>query len=519
MSPETPPADGGHALDDVGTSTRVVEVRDAAKHFGATAAVKGVDLAVGRGEILAVVGHNGAGKSTLLRCIGGFHAPTRGTITIDGVEVRSFTVQAARRLGVRSVRQELSLPTSLSAVECAVLMGGGPTTRVGAGRKVDRALESLFGEMFGRELPNPRQHLDKWEFAQRQLLEVCLAFMDYKKGQRVVLLDEATSALDADVSETLLQWVRGAAESHGVAVLISSHRLHELVGAVHRAVVMADGLIVGSVSGDEVTEAKLVDLMRVGMAQARALAETGSSVPDSGGVPGEALSAEQARLGDQRTTTLVDIANVSIYPAVRSVTLRVEAGEIVGVGGLEGQGQSELLRWLYTHLPDSVLRPGFVTGDTRREGVFPYWSVRWNTSIKARKRLGRLGAVRSREERSHVDALLRELAVRGRPDQNIMELSGGTQQKVVLGRALLDQPTVLLLDDPTRGIDVTTKDEIYRLFAELAKTGVGLLWHSSEISELRNCDRVYVMRGGHTVGELKGAEVDEQVLEMSFSHA
>lgn len=518
--------------------SRVLDVRSVAKHFGATVAVDGVDLAVNTGEIVAVVGHNGAGKSTLLRCIGGFHAPTRGTIAVGGVEQHSLTVQAARRLGVRSVRQELSLPTSLSAVECAVLMGGSRARRLGAGRHVERELGALFGEMFGREMPNPRQHLDRWEFAQRQLLEVCLAFLDYREGLRVVLLDEATSALDADVAETLLRWVRGVSESHGVAVLVSSHRLQELVGVVHRAVVMADGMIVGLATGGEVTEARLVELMRAGMVRARAAAGTQPGGADGGGAEEECVGRKRISPGEAGAHTLIEIASIAIPPSVRSATLRVDAGEIVGIGGLEGQGQSELLRWLYAHVgrgklatarsrptgdsPGSTrqgLRPGFVTGDTRREGVFPYWSVRWNTSIKARKRLGQLGVVRSREERSVVDALLAELAVRGRPDQNIMELSGGTQQKVVLGRALLDRPKVLLLDDPTRGIDVTTKDEIYRLFTELAQNGVGLLWYSSEISELRHCDRVYVMYGGSTVGELKGAEVDERILEMSFSHA
>jgi len=513
-----------------------------AKHFGATVAVKDVDLTVEKGEIVAVVGHNGAGKSTLLRCIGGFETPTRGTIAVAGIDVNPLTVQVARRLGLRSVRQELSLPTSLSAVECALLIRGKRMDTWQARRHVERSIESLFGEMFGRDMPNPRQHLTNWEFSQRQLLEVCLAFLDYKEGCRVVLLDEATSALDADITERLLRWMRGISESYGVAVLISSHRLHELVGLVDRAVVMADGLIVGSAANENVTEAKLVELMRAGMVQARARADSRVAAEGSGGARDKPLSVEHSQSERRDGATLIEVTNVAIHPSVQGATLRVDAGEIVGIGGLEGQGQSELLRWLYTHLgrrntpisrirgasvlrrsarrdSSAASRPGLVTGDTRREGVFPYWSVRWNTSIKARTQLGRLGVVRSREERSVVDALLGELAVKGRPEQNIMELSGGTQQKVVLCRALLDRPTVLLLDDPTRGIDAATKDEIYRLFMDLAKSGVGLLWYSSEISELRHCDRVYVMRGGYTVGELKGGEVDEQVLEMSFSHA
>ncbi|HET6372507.1 MAG TPA: ATP-binding cassette domain-containing protein [Candidatus Polarisedimenticolia bacterium] len=356
-----------------------------------------------------------------------------------------------------------------------------------------------------------------------------------------MLLDEATAALDADVTETLLRWMRGLSESHGIAALISSHRLHEFVGAVDRAVVMADGAIVGSATGTHVTEAKLMELMRAGMAT-QAPATTRKNMPARADLRADERPSGAEGVENRDKTRLVDVKNVSVPPAVRAASLKVDMGEIVGIGGLEGQGQSELLRWTYAHLsrhsgpPSGTLgapvlkgsrrkdrrgtaRAAFVTGDNRREGVFPYWSVRWNTSIGARALLGRIGLVRSREERSVVDSLLRELAVRGRPEQNIMELSGGTQQKVVLGRALLARPSVLLLDDPTRGIDATTKEEIYRIFAELAGSGVGLVWYSSEISELKHCDRVYVMRGGYTVGELRGSEVDEQVLEMSFHHA
>ena len=506
------------------------------KHFGATMAVNDVSLSAGRGEVVAIVGHNGAGKSTLLRCIGGFVPPTHGSINVGDEQFSALTVRQARALGVRSVRQELSLPTSLSTVECALLLEGKWGTHLRDARRIERTLKELFLEMFERELPNPRELIGKLEFAQRQMLEVCLAFLDHKKVGRIVILDEATSALDAEVAAILLRWVREAAKSHGVTVLISSHRLHELVGIVDRAIVMADGQVVGSAAETEVTEDNLVALMRAAiMARSSELrsieAENESKVATSWVPPPEEPHSDAITAG----TTLIEVANVSVPPRVKSARLTVNAGEIVGVGGLEGQGQTELLRWIFER--NAVWRPlkflrslqpgqvpgsraptmGIVTGDTRREGVFPYWTVCWNTSIAARRSLSKFGFVRGRAERSVVESLLSGLTVRGRSNQNIMELSGGTQQKVVLARALLKRPNILILDDPTRGIDVATKEEIYRLFQQLKSLGVGVLWYSSELNELKLCDRVYVMRSGYTTGELKGREVDAQVLEMSFS--
>jgi ribose transport system ATP-binding protein len=503
-----------------------VSARLLTKTFGVTRALRGVDFSAQPGEIVALIGHNGAGKSTLLRCIGGFMSPTSGELALGGRVVGSASVQTARALGVRSVRQELSLPRSLSTAECARLADrrafGGWRATATAGA----AAAELYHEMYGRQMPDPRRLLATCDFPQRQMIEVCLAFLNYERGCRLVILDEATSALDSDVTSRLFQWIGDVARRREITILTTTHRLNEVVGFADRAVVMAEGAVVADLVADEISEPRLVELM--GGAAAGSAARRADAA-DQGAGPARAGETDGAENpGQASSRVLLSLDEAAFPPAISSATIVVRAGEVVGVGGLEGHGQPELLLGIFArhgviNVPQAdgtrqSVRIGFVSGDTRREGIFPLWSVRWNISLGGRRRLSRGGFVSGTRERVSVDEQIRRLHVRGRATQTASELSGGNQQKVVLARAMMRKPDLYLLNDPTRGIDIRAKQEIYRIFAELATAGAGILWYSTELVEFEQCDRVYVVRGGQTVGHLTADEVThERLIELSFT--
>jgi ribose transport system ATP-binding protein len=515
---------GGRAGERHDDEASAVSTRLLTKTFGATRALRGVDFSAQPGEIVALIGHNGAGKSTLLRCIGGFMSPTSGELTLGDQVLGSASVQATRALGVRSVRQELSLPTSLSTAECARLtdrrvFGGWRSTA-----KAGAAVAELHQEMYGRRIPSTRRLLGTFDFPQRQMIEVCLAFQNYERGCRLVILDEATSALDADVTSRLFQWITKVARRCQITILITTHRLNEVVGFADRAVVMAEGAVVAELTADEISEPRLVELMG-GAAVDSAAHRAGAG--DHGAGPARDGETDSAAAQDG-SRVLLSLEGAAFPPAISSATILVRAGEIVGVGGLEGHGQPELLLGIFgkhgvlrTPQADGTrqsVRIGFVSGDTRREGIFPLWSVRWNISLGGRLTLSRGGFVSGTRERASVDEQIRRLRVAGRATQTASELSGGNQQKVVLARAMMREPDLYLLNDPTRGIDIRAKQEIYLLFAELAAAGAGILWYSTELVEFEQCDRVYVVRGGQTVGHLTADEAThERLIELSFT--
>jgi ribose transport system ATP-binding protein len=511
-------------------SENTVTARQLTKTFGATRALRGVDFSARPGEIVGLVGHNGAGKSTLLRCIGGFMSPTSGELAIAGQPAGSLNVQTARARGIRSVRQELSLPASLTVAECARLAdrrafrGWRPTAKAGA------AVAGLYREMYGRPMPSPRRLLASCDFSQRQMLEVCLAFLHYDRDCRLVILDEATSAMDADVTSRLFDWIDDVARRCQVTILITTHRLDEVAALADRAVVMAEGAVVAELGAGEISEPRLVELMGGAAGGRRAGADRAAGIAAAAGAAaaagtGSEQGPEEVPGGARLLLTLDQAA---FPPAISSASIQVRAGEVVGIGGLEGHGQPELLLGIFGKRgmirtrqaggADQDVRIGFVSGDTRREGIFPFWSVRWNISLGGRRSLSRGGFVTRARERASVDRQMRRLRVRGEAGQAVSELSGGNQQKVVLARAMMREPELYLLNDPTRGIDIRAKQEIYRLFAELAASGAGVLWYSTELIEFEQCDRVYIVRSGRTVGHLTADEVThERLIELSFS--
>ncbi len=494
------------------TPSGVLEIRGMTKAFPNVQALTDVSLDVRPGEILAFLGENGAGKSTLLKILNGDYQPDAGSMTIDGQELRFSNPREARAAGVRVIYQE---PEIIPGVDVAENIYAGELPRRGPfvdRRKLDqdaRAELRRFG--FERILPADRMG-DELSSAQRQLVEIMRAV---KSPMRVLALDEPTSSLTDEEVDRLFALVRRLRDE-GVAIIYVSHRLREILQLADRVAILRDGKLVTVRPAAELTEREIVRLM-VG----RELGDVFRRHPAA-------------------TETVVLRATGIVSDWHRDVSFEIRAGEIVGFAGLVGAGRSELAKVVFGELPrqagtvevgghrvdigapDDAIRHGigFAPEDRKREGLILIRSVLENTTLAVLRRLTRFRVIRQRVERRIAQDYVRQLNVRTPSvDQEVGKLSGGNQQKVVLARWLAARPRVLILDEPTRGIDVGAKAEIYRLVDQLAGEGLGIMFISSELTEILGMsDRIYVMQSGRITGELPGpGATEEQVLNLAMA--
>jgi len=485
-------------------------VRGLTKRFPGVLALDAVDVSVRRGEVLAVVGENGAGKSTLMKVLAGIVAPDAGEIELDGRPARIDSTRRALELGIALIHQEPNLADNLTAA--ANIRLGNEPARLGFFDSAEieasaRAALAEVGADFGpevlvRELPVGR----------RQLVEIAKALA---RHARILLMDEPTSSLSGKESERLLEVV-DELRARGVSIVYISHRLAEVKRLADRAVVLRDGRRAGELDGEHLDRESLVRLM-VG----RDLASP--SARPSAAAPG----------GERLAQPVLEVQGLVVPASPRhALTFEVRAGERVGLAGLVGAGRTELLRVLFgidrplagrmrvggaelapAHPRDAIRAGvGLVPEDRKRDGLFLPLGVRENVGIATLARDARAGFVDAARERTLTAELVARLCI-GTPgvDQPVEQLSGGNQQKVVLARWLATNPRLLLLDEPTRGIDVGARHEIYELIDELARQGVAVLFASSEMEELLElADRVLVMHEGRIAGELARAELDEE---------
>jgi ribose transport system ATP-binding protein len=474
------------------------------KSYGNTHALNGVDLEVLSGEILGLVGHNGAGKSTLMRLLAGRDRPDAGTVRFYDISAGSpWTGRAAEAAGVRMVYQELALCADLTVTENAWLSDRRKSVGFGWQRRAERRIVDVLDTVFPGHGIAVVKRAGDLPMAQRQMVEIARALCT--DTLRLLILDEPTESLGVDAADQLYAHLRTLTE-RGVSVLLISHRMQEVITHSDRIAVMKDGRVV-SVTDARVTEDELLVAM-------------GGEVRPDAATLDRVVHAESAippaDLATRSGTLVAAVASTG------GTQFEASSGEIIGLAGLAGQGQEELLQKLWA--PGAFSRgtqvPGhraYVPGDRQTSGIFPLWSVAENLTIAASRVISRFGLVNARRKRELADHWVDALKVRGGAHSPITALSGGNQQKVLIARAFAADAELVLLDDPFRGVDVATKNELYALMKAEASLGRCIVWYSTENKEMAHCDRVYVFRAGRIVSELRGSTItEERIIADSF---
>ena len=481
----------------------IVELCNVAKSFGGVQAIKNLDLAIDAGQIVGLVGENGAGKSTVIKLLSGLYSPDRGTLKIAGSAVRFASPRDAIDAGITTIQQELTCFAHLSIAENLLMGEAWPRHKWGG---VDWT--ALYAEA-GRRLANfglsLEVHRTLGELTAAEQQEIAIAGA-LARPARLVILDEPTASLTEPEVKRLFSHLRRL-RAEGVTVLYVSHRLDEILDLTDRIVVLRDGALVATHQTGEVDAGRLVHDM-VGRPLEQVYPRTRS-----------------AALGPP----LLELEGVTRAGMFQNVSLAVHAGEIVGLAGLVGAGRSELARAIYglypveagtmrlsgrpwrpSH-PRESLKAGlvYVPEERKRQGLVLEHSVAEAIAIGFSDRLARFGVIPPRAERRRMREAIGRYDIRaGRAEQAVMTLSGGNQQKALLARWLRAQPQVIILDEPTRGVDVGAKSQIHALIDHLAAQGKGILLISSDLGEtVGMSDRILVMNRGMIGTELRGAEM------------
>ncbi|HWL69566.1 MAG TPA: sugar ABC transporter ATP-binding protein [Geminicoccus sp.] len=488
-----------------------LELSGVSKRYGGVRALEGVDFACRRGSIHAVLGENGAGKSTLIKIIAGVVQPDEGTMRLAGQPVRFRDPLAANAAGVVCIFQELSLMPDLSVAD-NIGISNPPRTRLGLidRRAQRRRTEELLARV-GCEDVNPLEQVKNLPLSRRQMVEIAKAL---GRGPRLLILDEATSALtSSDVLKVydILKKLR----EEGLSLLYISHRMHEIEELADTCSVFRNGRHIETFPAGTHSPDEIVQLM-IG----REMAHVYPPKPAGRGAAPPVLEVQDLRWGDR----------------LNGVSLKVGKGEIVGLGGLDGQGQRELQLALFgvlSGLSGQVLVDGrpvtlaspaqakhrsigmaLIPEDRKTEGLMLPMSIADNLGMAAMDSLTTGVFVDPAKERAAIQRMVEKLKIKvGDVGNPVATLSGGNQQKVVIAKWLLTEPRIILLNDPTRGIDVGTKQELYQLLRDLADAGASILFYTTDYDELIGCcDRVLILYDGRIVRELQGDEIDEKAI-------
>lgn len=489
----------------------LLEMRGIEKSFPGVRALHGVDLTLRHGEVLALLGENGAGKSTLIKMLGGAHLPDSGSIRVDGEEVLLANPQAAIAAGIGVIYQEFNLVPGLTAWENIFL---GREASYGFVRRAEerRRAAELFDKL-GVALPIDRP-CGELSVAQRQLVEIAKAL---SHAVRIIVMDEPSAAITPQEVAHLFEIIREL-KRRGIGVIYISHRLDEVFAIADRVLVLRDGRPAGEAPIERLTRQRMIELM------------VGREIQDE--FPKEYHPRGPARLS---------VRGLCRGAAVRNVSFEIRAGEVLGLTGLVGSGRTETARLIFgadpadsgeisldgkrlrLRGPRDAIRAGIclLTEDRKEQGLVLSASVRENFGLPNLPELSTGGFVRQQAERTAFDQFIARLQIKiPHQEQLARNLSGGNQQKVVLAKWLQRNAEVLIFDEPTRGIDVGTKYEIYLLINELARQGKAILLISSELPEvLGMCDRILVMHEGRITGQIDDVAqaTQEQIMELAVA--
>ena len=480
----------------------LLEMRSITKRFPGVTALDGVDFELEKGEVHVILGENGAGKSTLIKMLSGAYHPDEGEILLDGQRVDIYSAAVAQSKGISTIYQEFNLVPQLTVAE-NIFLGRQPR-RFGIVdhlRMRDEARELL--ERIKVRV-DPDFPVSTLGVAQRQMVEIAKAL---SLDARILIMDEPTASLSGQEVERLFEIVRGLKEEE-VGVIFISHHLEEVTEIGDRVTVLRDGKLVDRVPATT-DHQELVRMM------------VGRSIEDQ-------FPRRRSEVGE----VLLEVKELAREGVLEDISFQVRAGEVVGIAGIVGAGRTELARAIFGADPvdsgevwvegrrmerfdprEAKHRGiGFITEDRQGQGIVPPLSVAENLALASLGRYTSAGFVNRKEQRSQAQKMIEELTIRTpSPEQEIRYLSGGNQQKVVIGKWLLADSKVLIMDEPTRGIDVGAKVEIYELMNELSEEGAGILMISSDLPEvLGMSDRILVMAGGRITGELSREEASQE---------
>ena len=502
----------GVELETTGNPSGIfLQAKGVYKQFSGVTVLHGVDLDVNYGEVHALMGENGAGKSTIIKIITGVFTKDAGEIYVDGDRVEIHSRHDSSALGIQVIYQELSLIPALSVIENIFL--GQERTKFGIldKKNMRERVQSLI-EHYGFEL-DPDATVDTMGMAQRQMAEILKALAFKAK---LIIMDEPTSSLSASESEKLFETIDGL-RKRGVGILYISHRLEEVYRLSDRLTVMRDGKIVGVLKKGEI-DSKTVTTLMIGR-------EVGGDENES-----------SAQRHEERC---LEVKNLTFGNILKDVNFRAYGGEILGIGGLVGSGRTELIRCIFgaakrsggsitlngkpvsQSIKRNIIRGGFgyVPEDRRVEGLVPMQSMGKNITIASYDRLASAGLLNRRKEIDWAERAIKNYDIR--PPMRTLHatnLSGGNQQKVILGRWLSRDPQLLLLDEPTVGVDVGVKMDLYRLLRELADKGTIVIMVSSDLAELVYLsDRILVMREGRFFEEFSRGNVTQEAILLAAS--
>ena len=487
----------------------LLEMKGIVKNFPGVRALKGVDFSVAKGEVHALMGENGAGKSTLIKTLTGIYTKDEGSIRFDGREINPRSTLEAQKEGISTIYQELNLSPFQTVYE-NMFLGREPKNSFGMvdRKKMISESERILGEL-GIHVDVTKSLLSYGTAVQQMVAIARAVSVDAK----LVIMDEPTSSLDTKEVEVLFGVIRKL-KAKGIAVIFISHRLDEIFAICEHVTILKDGELAGEMRVADIDQLQLISYM----------------------IGGEAKQLERTKGGYelQNAPELARMENIEQGMRLNGIGIDIKKGEVLGLAGLLGSGRSELAKVLFgATQPDSgeifwmdskahFKSPkdsidqgiGFCTEDRKVEGIIPHLSVKENMTIAMLPQISKMGVVSSKQQNKIVDEYIERLKIKTpSPNQAIRNLSGGNQQKVLLARWLCMNPKLVIMDEPTRGIDVGAKAEIEELIQELAGQGISVLMISSELAELeRNCDRVVVMREGRNLGELYGLDINQDAI-------
>ncbi|MHB8280230.1 MAG: sugar ABC transporter ATP-binding protein [Candidatus Humimicrobiaceae bacterium] len=483
----------------------VIEMKNITKSFPGVIALKRVNFSVKKGEVHALLGENGAGKSTLMKIFSGTYIPDEGDIYIEGERVMFSHPLDSIKHGIAVIYQELNLVPTMNAIDNVLL--GHEISRNGFIRERDNKKEAIkWLDLVGRDtISSYTIPVSKLSVAQQQMVEIAKAL---SLNAKILVMDEPSATLTDKELEKLFSIIREL-KSNGVTVIYISHRLEEIFQICDRATVLRDGNFVNTVNIEDIDKGKIVSMM----------------------IGRDLTNTFPPKTNIVRKELLLSVKNINIGRKLKNISFDLHAGEILGVFGLVGSGRTELMRAIFgadkysdgviilegkqmhfKHPKDAISHGiGFVTEDRKVQGLFLNMNVKANISMSSLEKFSKNTMIDTSKETKNALNYVNELNIKTPSIYNdIIDLSGGNQQKVVLAKWLSTNSKILILDEPTRGIDVGAKYEIYMLITKLAEKGFGIIMVSSELPEILGMsDRIIVMHEGHITGELKREEASE----------